>query len=209
MRDPIIAECASLPKETVCALVEGISKQNYAVVDDFLSEAELTRICSDFEESLGRGEFRQAGIGSRANVQQKTEIRQDLISWWEQPASRSVRRILELKLEEVRKAINQECALGLWEFEGHYAYYAPGTFYRKHIDQFRDDDRRVVSFVLFLNPVWPNEWQGQLRLYLPERTIEVLPEGGRLVCFLSDSIPHEVLAPRQPRRSFTGWFKRR
>jgi SM-20-related protein len=37
----------------------------------------------------------------------------------------------------------------------------------------------------------------------------VLPQGGRLVAFLSDRFEHEVLPARRERMSFTGWFRRR
>jgi SM-20-related protein len=36
----------------------------------------------------------------------------------------------------------------------------------------------------------------------------VLPEGGTLVCFLSDRFHHEVLPARRERLSVTGWFTR-
>jgi SM-20-related protein len=52
-----------------------------------------------------------------------------------------------------------------------------------------------------------------LRLYpnpdAPEAGIDVLPLGGRLVTFLSDGLPHEVLPARRERASITGWLKRR
>jgi SM-20-related protein len=52
-----------------------------------------------------------------------------------------------------------------------------------------------------------------LRLYpnpdVPEAGIEVLPLGGRLVTFLSDGLPHEVLPASRERISITGWLKRR
>ena len=35
-----------------------------------------------------------------------------------------------------------------------------------------------------------------------------MPEGGTLVCFLSDRFHHEVLPARRERLSITGWFTR-
>ena len=42
-----------------------------------------------------------------------------------------------------------------------------------------------------------------------EHSVDVLPQGGRLVAFLSDRFEHEVLPARRERMSFTGWFRRR
>ena len=60
---------------------------------------------------------------------------------------------------------------------------------------------------------WRAEDGGQLRLYLDESRDEefhdVMPEGGTLVCFLSDGFWHEVLPATRARLSLTGWFRRR
>ncbi|MDX1466999.1 MAG: 2OG-Fe(II) oxygenase, partial [Halomonas sp.] len=34
------------------------------------------------------------------------------------------------------------------------------------------------------------------------------PQAGTFACFLSDSVPHEVLPTRLPRSSIAGWFRR-
>ena len=40
-----------------------------------------------------------------------------------------------------------------------------------------------------------------------ERVEDVLPLGGRLVVFLSEDIPHEVLPTQKERISITGWLR--
>jgi SM-20-related protein len=40
-------------------------------------------------------------------------------------------------------------------------------------------------------------------------TLDVLPEGGTLVAFLSERFQHEVLPARRERLALTGWFRRR
>jgi SM-20-related protein len=92
------------------------------------------------------------------------------------------------------------------------ALYPPGAFYAKHIDQHRGQSGRVLSWVLYLNPEWREEWGGQLRLYEPERPelpmAEIFPRAGRLVVFASDEVPHEVRPTDETRASLTGWFRR-
>jgi SM-20-related protein len=40
-----------------------------------------------------------------------------------------------------------------------------------------------------------------------ERIEDVLPVGGRLVVFLSEEIPHEVMPTLKERISITGWLR--
>src|SRR5690606_6756337 len=109
---------------------------------------------------------------------------------------------------------NRAMYLGIYEYEGHVTVYPPGAFYRRHVDQFQDAAYRRLSLILYLNDAdWSADDGGALRLYLPgqngERTLDVLPEGGTLVAFLSHDIPHEVLPAKRDRYSLTGWFRTR
>jgi SM-20-related protein len=103
--------------------------------------------------------------------------------------------------------------LGLFELEAHLAVYPPGSFYRRHLDQFPGVGERTVTTILYLNQDWIQPGGGQLRLYTgpvdQRRYEEVLPLGGRLVTFLSARFLHEVLPARRDRLSITGWFKKR
>ena len=42
---------------------------------------------------------------------------------------------LLLRLEELRLQFNRDLFLGIFDLELHYAWYAPGTFYARHVDQ--------------------------------------------------------------------------
>jgi SM-20-related protein len=113
-------------------------------------------------------------------------------------------------MESLRQALNRDLFLGLEDFESHFALYPPGAFYVRHLDRFRDNDRRTVSTVLYLNEGWLPQHGGQLRMYLKDGVEhDVQPVGGSLVVFLSGDVPHEVLPASRERLSLTGWFRRR
>ncbi len=116
-------------------------------------------------------------------------------------------------LEQLRLAVNESLLVGLFEFEGHFAVYPPGTFYRRHLDRFSDHDARVLTCILYLNEDWDADDGGQLRIHsdaiAPAAQLDVLPEGGTFVGFLSAEFPHEVLPARCERMAITGWFRRR
>src|SRR5690606_9351760 len=121
---------------------------------------------------------------------------------------------IEEHLEPLRLAVNRSLYLGLYEYEGHVTVYPPGAHYARHIDQFQDAAHRKLSLILYLND---DDWSagdgGELRLFLPgpagEEIVDVRPEGGTLVAFLSHEIPHEVRETRRERYSLTGWFRTR
>jgi SM-20-related protein len=127
-----------------------------------------------------------------------------------------VQRVALARFETLRLALNRALQLGLFDFESHFAAYPPGAGYRRHLDRFADHARfaseggRVLSCVLYLNRRWRPEDGGQLRLYRPDApALDIPPQGGTLVVFLSDGFEHEVLPARRERLSLAGWFCRR
>lgn len=165
--------------------------------------AELTALAE-------RDALEAAGIGRGQEHRLRRDIRGDAIHWLDRE-SLAQRRYLEA-MGELQRALNQALFLGLFEYEAHFAHYPPGAFYRKHLDSFRGRANRVVSTVGYLNPDWPADGGGEMALFAPddpEREVaRVRPEAGNFACFLSDTIPHEVLPTRLPRASIAGWFRR-
>lgn len=166
-------------------------------------------LAEECRRRAARGELAPAGVGRGGDVQVREGVRGDHIQWLEVGQSPATDCYLQY-LEALRVALNQALYLGLEDFEGHFALYPPGAFYQRHLDRFRDDDRRTVSVVLYLNQEWQAEQGGALRLYLADDShCDVLPEAGTLVVFLSADRAHEVLPASRERLSLTGWFRRR
>jgi SM-20-related protein len=142
----------------------------------------------------------------------REDIRRDQVRWLEPDAvSPAEARYLET-LEDLRQAINRRLFLGLFGFEGHFAVYPPGAFYKAHLDRHRETRDRVVTAILYLNDGWEEAHGGQLKLWTtpgaPDGPAEVLePRMGTLVSFLSGDYWHEVLPARRTRMSITGWFR--
>jgi SM-20-related protein len=111
--------------------------------------------------------------------------------------------------------LNQRLLMGLFSFESHFAHYAPGAFYRKHVDAFNHDDnvggaRRVLSLVAYLNPDWQLTDGGELLIYEDSSTdpvVVIQPLHGTVVLFLSEEVPHEVAPALCDRYSIAGWFR--
>ncbi|HEY8941998.1 MAG TPA: 2OG-Fe(II) oxygenase [Cellvibrio sp.] len=152
--------------------------------------------------------LKRAGIGREGDYQLDDSVRGDAIQWLE-PGAEPVTEFLSA-MDKLRQALNERLYLGLFDYEAHFASYTPGAFYKKHRDAFRGKPGRKLSSVFYLNPDWDLAAGGELVLYDEageQELTRVAPECGRLVLFLSEDFPHEVLPARKSRQSIAGWFR--
>jgi SM-20-related protein len=200
-----------MSKKLETSEIEALEKRGYVVLPAFLSPNEAAEQRSEIARLKTEGSFRPARVGRADQTQRHAQVRGDETCWLEPSRLTPPQAPLWNAMESLRTTLNEKLFLGLFELEAHYALYAPGSFYERHLDRFQNTDLRVLSVVLYLNESWSPEDGGQLRLEIPEtkKTIDVQPEAGTLVLFLSDRFPHEVRPTRRERMSFTGWFKRR
>ncbi len=190
-------------------IVDDLAEQGWSLQPQFIASSLTLELAEECRKCAAEGALAPAGVGRGAQQQVREGVRGDHIQWLEAGQAEACDQYLQV-VDELRLALNQGLYLGLEDFEGHFALYPPGAFYQKHVDRFRDDDRRAVSAVFYLNEDWQAEQGGALRLYLPNgETRDVLPQAGSLLLFLSADMPHEVLPASRDRLSLTGWFRRR
>jgi len=190
-------------------IVDDLAAQGWSQQNIFLPEALTLELAAECHKRAAEGELAPAAVGRGPSQEIREGIRGDHIQWLEPGEVVACDTYLEL-MDSLRVAMNRGLFLGLEDFESHFAMYPPGAFYLKHVDRFRDDDRRMVSAVIYLNNAWLPEHGGQLRMYLKgDVEYDVVPIGGCLVVFLSGEIPHEVLPATRERLSLPGWFRRR
>ena len=126
-------------------------------------------------------------------------VRRDDIHWLEPPGAGAAQQACLARFEALRQSLNRALQLGLLDFECHYARYAPGAFYRRHLDRLAGDDRRALSCILYLNDAWLPEDGGHLRLYLGTDSLDVPPEGGTLAICYRERNHVEFVEPRSGR----------
>ena len=159
--------------------------------------------------------FAPAGIGRAAAQQLAPAVRADSTLWLD--GGSPVQRNLFEQLETLRLALNRQLLLGLFDLEAHYACYAPGAYYERHLDTFRVNSfgdnapQRILSMVLYLNESWRAQDGGELVLYdhTHSELARFAPESGSAVFFLSAEFPHAVLPTAATRLSIAGWFRDR
>jgi SM-20-related protein len=185
--------------------------RGWSVGSGLLTEAEIAGLHDEAVALLQAGRLRSAETGRGAERARREQVRGDRILWIDGSGPTAAQRPFVDALERLRQHLNRELFIGLWDTEIQLAAYAPGTFYRRHIDQLRGRHSRKITFVLYLNPGWRASDGGELRLY-PEPDapfVDVPPEANRFVCFRSDRVEHEVRECRRLRFSLSGWLRAR
>jgi SM-20-related protein len=199
-------------EDTLNAVLSDLADKGWCVLPDFLNPETVAGLRAECLVRHQGGTFHRAGVGA-GQAEVLAQIRRDDILWLESDDPHlSVRRYLTAT-ETLRQRVNQEFFLGLNELESHFAVYSAGAYYKKHLDRFRDDDRRALTAIVYLNDQWTDADGGQLRFWTDPsgegECIDIQPSGGTLVTFLSELYWHEVLPARRQRLALTGWFKRR
>ena len=201
---------SAVQADTIPAIVERIADHGYAVTPGFLDVHLIGALVPARGRSSAMDCSRAPAWAAGRIDRYEPTFAVTRIGWLDEATADPAYESVQRALEGLRIAVNRELALGLFEFEGHYALYPAGARYARHKDRFRDDDARVLSIILYLNDVWRAADGGALRLFVSEReTIDIVPAGGTLVTFLADRFDHEVLPANRPRVSLTGWFRRR
>ena len=193
-------------------IIEQLAEHGWVVDNTLFSAQAIRQLQQCCLAQWQEGRFHEAAVGRAEQQGRRSEIRSDSVLWLEPADAHPAVAHYFSTLDQVRQAVNQAFYLGLEDLESHFAVYPPGSFYKKHLDRFRDDDARTLTAVLYLNEDWPDAAAGQMRLYLDAdctQSLDVAPRAGTLVLFLSARFWHEVLPATQQRLSVTGWFRRR
>lgn len=195
-------------------IIENILAQQYCIVEDFFTDGEVSLLRQSLIEKHEEDAFKKAAIGNCVNEIIVKSIRGDVILWIDELNANEAEMLFFNKVNNLVNYLNKTCFLGILQKEFHYALYPEGTYYKRHIDTFQNDDRRKLSIVCYLNEDgWLPENGGELVLYLNENGEEtekvIYPFPGRVVIFESQIIEHEVKPVNKERMSITGWLKTR
>lgn len=200
---------AELLESEVVEIVSALRGEGWCLRQQWLAPD----LCAVLREDLLRrvGAMVPAAVG-RGGERRQADVERGDRTLWLDGEDAAQRRLLE-QMSALRLALNRELLLGLFDYEAHYAHYPPGAFYRRHLDTFRErperqQPRRVLSTVFYLNDGWQEEDGGELVLWRGDCELaRIAPCCGTAVFFLSDEFPHEVLPAAADRHSIAGWFR--
>lgn len=197
------------PETAWAAAVEALVAQGHALLPTALPPAAWQALRAEAQALARQAAFAPARIGRGSAARRAQAVRGDALCWLT-PALPAGGRYLAW-MDTLRQVLNRELFLGLQEFEAHYAHYPVGAAYRRHVDRHRDSNARVISAVCYLNEDWPAAAGGELVMYDAQgrERLRLPPQGGTLVLFRSEDMPHEVLPATRERWSIAGWFRTR
>ena len=195
-------------------IISDLQTQQFSVVESFFSLEEVEQLRTSLFEKYAADDFKKAAIGNKVNENVVKSIRGDVILWMNDKEANPAEQLFFDKVNALVSYLNRTCFMGILHQEFHYAIYPKGTFYKRHLDTFQNDDRRKLSMVCYLNSeTWRPEYGGELVLYLDAHGQEtpktIYPFPGRMVIFESQVLEHEVKAVDTQRFSITGWLKTR
>ena len=196
-------------------IINQISEQHFAIVDEFLPLELVNQLRSILIEKQAEEQLKKAAVGNRTNELIAKSIRGDFIQWMDEQKAEPIEKLFFEQVNSLIFYLNRTCFMGILHKEFHYALYPKGSFYKRHLDTFQNDDRRVLSMVFYLNEAtWNIQNGGDLVIYQPTETgetaLHIHPFPGRLVIFESQVLEHEVLPVLATERySITGWLKTR
>lgn len=188
-------------------IIDSFMDHTFGVDDHFLPDEMTAGLQQHILELERSGSFKAAHIGNAVNPDWKQKKRNDQVYWLDDAHDNEFERSFLTHIKGFVTHLNATCYTGINAWEFHYAVYDPGSFYKRHKDQFRNNTDRKFSLISYLNEDWLEKDGGELCVY-PEAGMQMIrPEKGKAVFFRSDELEHEVVRSNRKRMSVTGWLK--
>ncbi|MGF7082118.1 2OG-Fe(II) oxygenase [Mucilaginibacter sp. UYCu711] len=185
-------------------LIDSYLATNVGTVKNFLSKALSAHLADNISSLYANDLLLYAGTGNNVLVNHDKLIRSDKIYWLDRLHNNSFENDFFDLMDRFVSHLNTTCYTGITGYEFHYTLYEKGSFYKRHLDNFKQNGTRAYSMIMYLN----NEVDGgELRIYQGTEWQDITPNAGKSVFFKSNELEHEVLVTQLPRMSITGWLK--
>lgn len=188
-------------------IIDSYLEHKVGIVENFLTPFLANHLKDNLHVLYRQNQLLDAGTGNEIEVNHDKKIRSDKIFWLDRIHQNKYENDFFDLMDRFIIYLNQTCYTGITGYEFHYALYEKGSFYKKHVDQFRNNKKRVYSMIMYLNSDWQIDDGGELCIYNEDDCQHISPTQGKSVFFKSDELEHEVLLANKPRMSITGWLK--
>jgi len=185
-------------------LIDSYLATNVGTVKNFLSNALSAHLADNITALYANDLLLAAGTGNDVLVNHDKLVRSDKIYWLDRLHNNRYENDFFDLMDRFVYYLNSTCYTGITGYEFHYTLYEKGSFYKRHLDNFKQNGTRAFSMIMYLN----NEVDGgELRIYQGNSCLDIAPNAGKSVFFKSNELEHEVLVTYLPRMSVTGWLK--
>lgn len=189
-------------------LINTYIETNIGIADHFLSNTLANNLRANLLDLHKRNCLVAAGIGNDTIVNHNKQTRSDSIYWLDRKHNDPYENEFFDLIDAFVLYLNETCYTGITGYEFHYTLYEKGSFYKKHLDQFQNNESRLFSIISYLNEDWQEKDGGHLLIHQVESQQKIAPINGNTVFFKSNQLVHEVLETNRARLSITGWLKK-
>jgi SM-20-related protein len=187
-------------------LINSYIQDKVGISENFLSVPLAAHLKQNLQDLYSSDHMIAAGT-SNTTVNHDKLFRSDIIHWLDRSHENIHENNFFNLMDKFVLHLNTTCYTGITGYEFHYSLYQPDCFYKKHLDQFKNNDSRKFSMIIYLNEGWEIKDGGELCIYHSGYTQNISPENGKTVFFKSSELEHEVLITHKDRMSITGWLK--
>jgi len=193
--------------KTFNTLIDSFIDNKVGIAENFLSEALASHLKDNLKKLYSEKQLLNAGTGNETVVVQDKLVRGDKIYWLDRKHNDPYENDFFDLMDQFVIHLNSSCYTGITGYEFHYTMYEKGSFYKKHLDQFRNNGSRQYSMIMYLNADWEEKDGGELCIHHGDNLQNITPTNGKSVFFKSSELEHEVLLTNKSRMSITGWLK--
>ena len=193
-------------QNTFDTLIDSFIENKVGVAENFLSVALAAHLKENLVLLFAKKMLQHAGTGNDPLATHDKKVRSDMIYWLDRKHNDPFENEFFDLVDKFVSYLNSTCYTGITGYEFHYALYEKGSFYKKHIDQFRNNAGRQFSMITYLNVDWKPADGGELCIHQNGHEQNISPDSGKGVFFKSSETEHEVLLSNKARMSITGWL---
>lgn len=188
-------------------LIDSYIDNKVGIAENFLNVSLASHLKENLIALYANKLLLSAGTGNENVVSHNKMVRGDKIYWLDRLHNNPYENDFFDLMDRFVSYLNSTCYTGITGYEFHYTLYEKGSFYKKHLDQFRNNGSRQYSMIMYLNADWLEKDGGELRIHHGNTLQNISPVNGKSVFFKSSELEHEVLLTNVPRMSITGWLK--
>ena len=152
-------------QNTFDVLINSFIETRVGIVENFLTQSLAFHLSENLKTLYAENRLQSAGIGNNLLVDQNKLIRSDMIYWLDRKHNNPHENSFFDIIDAFVLHLNTTCYTGITGYEFHYALYEKGSFYKKHLDQFKNNDSRQYSLVIYLNENWKEIDGGELCIH--------------------------------------------
>jgi len=161
-------------------LINSFIENKVGIAENFLSESLSLHLKENLITLYAEQLLKVAGTGN-TNVKHDNLFRSDIIYWLDRGHNNVHENSFFDLMDNFVNFLNETCYTGITGYEFHYTLYEKGSFYKKHLDQFRSNYSRQYSMIMYLNNEWKENDGGELRIHHENKIENISPLNGKSV----------------------------